>query len=173
MSEIVDPLSILDTNHPLFVVELPLSVPEVDVAINIPGLDFRRANYADIVEALQDVDWSIMGSATDVDDAVQLFSYELYSVIQEHIPIRRPSPKHPWGNAYLRELKQVWSKMLRRYCRYRCPENKFRFKKKPATIIESTAVSSTNYIRYEHRAFCAGIPSSGVSSTPNVNNKGK
>ncbi|XP_055618837.1 uncharacterized protein LOC129763619 [Toxorhynchites rutilus septentrionalis] len=38
----------------------------------------------------------------------------------DFIPLRRSSPKPPWGNAHLRRLKRLRSKALRDYCQSRC-----------------------------------------------------
>ncbi|XP_055527473.1 uncharacterized protein LOC129720084 [Wyeomyia smithii] len=90
-------------------------------------LDFSRADYAQLNEALLTVDWATLYNMHDIDEAVQCFTTTLTQLFTEHIPVCRPRPNTPWSNNYLRYLKRKRANALRKFSNNRNQVTKTRF----------------------------------------------
>ncbi|XP_055527662.1 uncharacterized protein LOC129720236 [Wyeomyia smithii] len=71
--------------------------------------DFRRANYSEMIQALDNFDWSIISIETDVDIAVSKFSSIISRFMETFIPktVRNKTNKSPWQTPELRRLKRA------------------------------------------------------------------
>lgn len=125
VSEATEPLIDLDSVHPALQVIMKLTPPTIfEDILDSSTLDFRRASYEALHEALGSIDWNFLESTADVDDLVDYFTSEVTRVIAQHVPARRAPPKPVWSNLRLRKLKRLRSKALRNYSRSRCPFQK-------------------------------------------------
>ncbi|XP_055527225.1 uncharacterized protein LOC129719841 [Wyeomyia smithii] len=90
-------------------------------------LDFSRANYAQLNEALLTVDWATLYNLHDIDEPVQCFTTTLTQLFTEHVPVCRPRPSPPWSNNYLRYLKRKRANALKKFSNNRNLVTKRRF----------------------------------------------
>ena len=79
--------------------------------------NFRRADYEGLLNALQDIDWVHILSSTDIDSAVDKFTFIINQMIARFVPkIKKRSRKHPpWQSTELRRLKSVKNAAFRRF----------------------------------------------------------
>lgn len=121
LSEAVEPLSALDSDHPALELEACLPDPiEFDDAPCAYGFDFRKADFDGLNEALLRYDWQFLETVDSIDDAVNSFTRVIEAALLDYVPLRRPPPKPLWGNSRLKHLKRRRSKALRKYSRNRC-----------------------------------------------------
>ena len=117
-----EPLVDLDADHPARLVSLVSPVPiAYDQSYEQYSLDFRRADYNALSNALSEIDWQFIESAASVNDAVEFFCAAVEDAIFRVVPVRRPPSKPPWSNSRLRKLKRERSAALRKYCHCRSP----------------------------------------------------
>lgn len=121
LSEAIEPLTALDNDHPALEVEAYLPDPiKFDEATPVPGLDFRKADFDGLNEALLRYDWSFLETVNSIDDAIENFTRICNATMSNYVPLRRPPAKPSWGNFRLKHLKRKRSKALRKYCRTHC-----------------------------------------------------
>lgn len=90
-------------------------------------LDFAKADFVSLNEAIRQIDWTPLNQAADVNDAVEFFTGTLRQLFPRFVPAPRPRQNPRWGNNHLRHLKRKRSKALRNLSTYRCDANKRRF----------------------------------------------
>ncbi|XP_053686304.1 uncharacterized protein LOC128735845 [Sabethes cyaneus] len=136
--EAVNPVVPLDADHPAVevLVDLPVSFEFEDI-VDASDLDFRRANFSALAEAISRVDWSCLDHFANVNNAVCHFTQTMKHLISDCVPTRRPPRKPAWGDAHLRFLKRLRSSALRKYSKLRCPFSKRQFN-----------IASNNYRAY-------------------------
>lgn len=116
VSEALVPLVNLDADHPALEIAINISVPILYENIeDALALDFSRADFDSITQALTQVDWNFLDTCSCVNEAVDEFTHTMSQIIADHVPQRRPTPKPVWGNGHLRKLKRLRSKALRKY----------------------------------------------------------
>ena len=126
--EAIAPLTHIDAGHPALSVEIEVPVPPVfELYPNDTELNYHRANYEELNKAFRRTDWTFLESLANIDEAVNYFTQSVNTALVEHIPVRRPTRKPPWGNAHLRHLKRLKSKALRTYSNTRCLIHKQQF----------------------------------------------
>ena len=122
VSSPIEPLVDLDPDHPALVVSFDSPTPIVfEPTSELQCLDFRRADYTALGNALSEIDWQFLESAISVNEAVDYFSTAVQDAILRVVPARRPPQKPPWSNPRLRSLKRERSAALRRYSSSRSP----------------------------------------------------
>lgn len=90
-------------------------------------LDFSRANFSRLNDALLSVDWSPLYNESDVNNSVRFFTETLTQLFPEFVPAPRPRQKPPWSNNHLRHLKRKRASALREYSNNRNPITKAKF----------------------------------------------
>ena len=115
-----EPLISIDPLHPPLVAILRCPTQTVFFEPTDDSLlDFSRADFVHLNEALLSVDWSVLHNATDVNEAVQVFTTTLIQMFPEFVPSIRPRQKPPWSNNRLRHLKQKRASAIRKFSRNR------------------------------------------------------
>ena len=118
----------IDPLHPPFLAQLRCSAPVCHTELfDDRQLDFSKADYEGIKEALMFVDWSPLNNTSSIDHAVQYFSDTLIQLFPRFVPYRRPRQSPPWSNNRLRILKRNRAKSLRQYSNNRNPISKHKF----------------------------------------------
>ncbi|XP_055527863.1 uncharacterized protein LOC129720409 [Wyeomyia smithii] len=132
-----------DVFHPALNVEVTACRPvEFEDVPDLNQLDYRKTNIDQLRNLLSQIDWSILETFTDVNDAVNYYDQKLNDCLMIAVPLRKVSRKPPWSNAKLRRLKIIRAKALRKYTRQREPNTK-----------RSFAVASNKYPHYKRHLY--------------------
>ncbi|XP_055604798.1 uncharacterized protein LOC129753030 [Uranotaenia lowii] len=115
----------IDVYHPPLEFEISFPRPVAFVeAFDTSARDFHRADFDVMNQVLAEIDWTILQRCTSVDVIVNTFSAIMDDVFDKSVPMARPPLRPPWTNARLKRLKQLRSKLLRKFTNSRCPLTK-------------------------------------------------
>ncbi|XP_055632829.1 uncharacterized protein LOC129773254 [Toxorhynchites rutilus septentrionalis] len=121
--------SVTTTVDPLVIFTLEnIEYLKYEDVVNPGSLNYRRINFTGLTEGLELTDWSAVLSCTDVEESINQFGLIVNNLLMSHTPRFKPSPKPPWSNGRLRNLKTKCSTALRRYSSKRCMYSKTQFK---------------------------------------------
>lgn len=81
-------------------------------------LNFRRANFGAINNAIFNANWEHMYSAVTIDNAVESFTTTLANILKTHVPCSKAPRNPPWANAELKSLKRRKKIALKKRNRY-------------------------------------------------------
>ena len=119
--EVSDTLVPLDQHHPALELNIDQTLPvQFEDIPDAGSLDFRRADFDSLNVAISQIDWQFLESNPPVDHAIAFFNSAINTAFDSCVPLHRPIRKPPWSNSRLRQLKQLRSSALRKYCRSRC-----------------------------------------------------
>ncbi|XP_055589490.1 uncharacterized protein LOC129741736 [Uranotaenia lowii] len=127
VTEAIDAVVPIDTYHPPFNFDISFPNPIVfDEAFDTSARNFNRADFDTMNRVLSEINWTDFLNCTDVDIAVRVFSSILDDVFNNSVPLVRPPLRPPWSNGRLKRLKQLRSKLLRKFTSSRCPFTKMK-----------------------------------------------
>ncbi|XP_055623730.1 uncharacterized protein LOC129767133 [Toxorhynchites rutilus septentrionalis] len=103
IAEATDPVIPLDIDHPALEVDvnLPSSIG-FEVVPDLSCLNFQKADFAALNQAISRVDWEFLETIEDMDAAVARFTDIITRIIADCVPTRRAAQKPVWGNRRLR-----------------------------------------------------------------------
>lgn len=117
VSEALISLVPLDRHHPALDLEIPVktAIKKLKPACSM-AYNFKKANFPNLYRELLEFDWTCLYLSSDVDEALDLFYHYLYTVIDKHVPKKRPTNRqYPvWFDLELimnvRQKHKAWKK---------------------------------------------------------------
>ncbi|XP_055542563.1 uncharacterized protein LOC129728170 [Wyeomyia smithii] len=116
------PLVKIVRHHPALTLALEIkNSSEYQQVSCLSRYDFRKANYSEMIRALDNIDWSIISKETDVDIAVSKFSSIISGLIEQFVPkmVCKNADKLPWQTPELRRLKRARNAAFRKFSKRR------------------------------------------------------
>ncbi|XP_062715023.1 uncharacterized protein LOC115256208 [Aedes albopictus] len=117
-----DPLVKIGRHHPPLLLNLEVNpyrcFHETSESI---AYDFSRANFEEMNNFLERVDWNEILSESDANLAASTLSGVLLYAIDQFVPVssKREPAEPAWSNAALKNLKRAKRAALRRHCKFR------------------------------------------------------
>ncbi|XP_055590580.1 uncharacterized protein LOC129742679 [Uranotaenia lowii] len=113
------------------------------------SLDFRLCDTDRVIDSLAEKNWHSAFANLDIDSALSTFYDQLWGILRENTPPRRPNRhkpfKLPWWNSELRRSRNSVHKARKRYFKEKSDQNKSILSR---LEVEYSALRNTAFKRY-------------------------